>query len=220
MEFQGLSEETYKFFWEIAFHNNVEFFEENRARYKAVVQQPMLALAEALGPVAGDIDPNFNLRPSSVVSRIRRDTRFTKDKSPYRDHMWLAFKYQDKRLSEGFVLYTQFEREGYSYGMGMYSPMPELMSKFRARILARPSLFLALLGDIEKAGLSISGEEYKRRRFPDAPEALQPFINKKSISFNHFDPDVKKTFSPDVTEEIKAGFLAMKPMYRFLMGLE
>ena len=45
-EFRGCPEEMYQFFWEIAFQNYREFFEANRERYRRLVQQPMLALAE------------------------------------------------------------------------------------------------------------------------------------------------------------------------------
>ena len=144
-EFAGCPEEMYQFFWEIAFQNNREFFEANRERYRRVVQQPMLALAGELAPAALSIDPRFNVRPSSVVSRIRRDTRFTRDKSPYRDHVWLGYKPAGARTSECFVLYAEFERERYGYGMGMYAPEPALMAELRARMLARPQRFLALV---------------------------------------------------------------------------
>ena len=80
--FQGLSEDTYRFFWEIAFQNNREFFEANRERYKRVVQEPLFLLAEELLPTALEIDPGFSPKLSNIVSRIRRDTRYTRDKSP------------------------------------------------------------------------------------------------------------------------------------------
>ena len=74
-KFQGLTEDTYNFFWEIAFQNNQSFFNANRERYKNSVQLPLLQLASELAPSALDIDPAFQVRPSSAVSRIRRDTR-------------------------------------------------------------------------------------------------------------------------------------------------
>lgn len=146
-EFRGCPEEMYQFFWEIAFQNYREFFEANRERYRRLVQQPMLALAERLLPVALDINPAFNPRPAAIVSRIRRDTRYSKDKSPYRDHVWLAFKPAEKRTSECFVMYAEFERECYGYGMGMYAPDPAQMGAMRERMRAMPEKFLALVSE-------------------------------------------------------------------------
>jgi len=218
--FQGLSEDAYRFFWEIAFNNNRVFFEENRERYKREVQQPMLALAEYLIPTAREIDPEFNLRPAAIVSRIRRDTRYSKDKSLYRDHVWLAFKHHGVRLSENFVVYAEFERDGFGYGMGMYCPQPGMMQEMRSRILARPSQFLEIAENPAfRERFMLEGEEYKRPKMPDAPKELQPWVNRKRLSYSYFSTELKRTMQPEAAEEIREGFELLKPMYRFLMGL-
>lgn len=218
--FQGLSGDAYRFFWEIAFNNNRAFFEENRDRYKREVQQPMLALAEYLIPTAREIDPEFNLRPAAIVSRIRRDTRFSKDKSLYRDHVWLAFKRHGERTSESFVVYAEFERDGFGYGMGMYCPQPLMMQEMRARILARPSQFLEIAENPAfTERFTLSGELYKRPKIPDAPAELAPWVNRKRLSYGYFTPELKRTMTSEVADEIREGFELLKPMYRFLMGL-
>ncbi len=220
-EFAGCPEEMYQFFWEIAFQNNREFFEANRERYRRVVQQPMLALAGELAPAALSIDPRFNVRPSSVVSRIRRDTRFTRDKSPYRDHVWLGYKPAGARTSECFVLYAEFERERYGYGMGMYAPEPALMAGLRARMFARPQRFLALVQAPRLQARSTPfGESYRRPRFTDCPEALLPWVNRRSLGFSFTSGALSRTYSPAIREELLEGFALLRPLYRFLMGLE
>ena len=220
-EFHGLNEDTYRFFWEIAFQNDRSFFEANRARYKQNVQAPLLALAEQLAPTALEIDPHFNVRPSSVVSRIRRDTRYSKDKSPYRDHAWLGFKPPMQRTSECFVLYAEFERESYGYGMGMYAPDPAMMQRLRERMLAHPERFLELVNAPAFAErFMLSAESYKRERYLDAPERLRPWLNLKRITFCYSSPAVSQTLRPEIADEIREAFLLMKPVYRFLMGLD
>ena len=219
--FTGLTEETYRFFWELAFQNNHAFYEENRSRYEEVVKNPMLQLARELTETAQEIDPSFNVRPSSVVSRIRRDTRYSKDKSPYRDHSWLAYKYHGMSTGESFVLYAEFERTSYGYGMGMYCPQPQYMADIRKRILARPSRFLELVNDnrlLER--FELSGEEYRRPKFPDAPQELQSWLNKRRISFCFSSEELKNTMRPELVDEIKEGFQILKPLYRFIQGLE
>ena len=219
--FEGLTEETYRFFWEIAFNNNIGFFEENRSRFKKTVQQPLLALAQELAPLMAQIDPEFNLRPSSVVSRIRRDTRYTRDKSPYRDHMWLVFKRHGESTGECFGIYVEFTREAYSYGMGMYAPMPGLMNDIRGRILARPTRFLQLVKHPEfQARFVLVGEDYKRLKLPDAPPELQLWLNKRSLSYSHTSAVLQPTLSHRVAEELISGYTLLKPVYRFMMGLE
>ena len=97
--FDGFSAETFRFLLEIGFNNNADWFEANRKRYEQFVRDPMRRLAAALMPTALDIDGNFNPSINASVSRIRRDTRFTKDKSPYRDRKSTRLNSSHRSLS-------------------------------------------------------------------------------------------------------------------------
>lgn len=219
--FQGLNEDTFQFFWEIAFNNELSFYEANKERYKKNVYEPLKELAIELTPIAQEIDSAFNVRPSSVISRIRRDTRFSKDKTMFRDHAWLGFRRPGGMLSESLVVYAEFEREGYGYGMGMYGSNPELMREIRPRLLAKPQEFLALVSDPAfTARFETVGDTFKRPKITDAPEGLLPYLNRKGLSFCFSSPNLQKTLSPEIAEEIIEGFRLLKPVYRIMMGLD
>lgn len=219
--FQGMTEDAYQFFWDIAFHNEHAFFEENRERYKKAVYLPMKELAIQLTPTALEIDPEFNVRASSIVSRIRRDTRYSHDKTMYRDHVWLGFRKPGTMISEAFVLYAEFERESYGYGMGMWGANSSIMRSLRERMLAKPQKFLSLVNDEAFTNVfSVVGESFKRPRFTQAPAELQPYLNRKNLAFCFSSPDLKKTLSPAIADEIISGFELLKPVYRFLLGLD
>ena len=178
-------------------------------------------LAIALTPAAQEIDGDFNIRPSSVISRIRRDTRYSKDKTMFRDHAWLGFRRPGGMLSESLVVYAEFEREGYGYGMGMYGSNPELMREIRPRILAKPQKFLSLVNDPAfTARFEVMGDLFKRPRFADAPEGVLPYLNRKGLSFCFSSPNLKNTLSPEIADEIMEGFQLLKPVYRLMMGLD
>lgn len=220
MPFQGVTPDFYKFFWEITFQNDRAFFEENRTRYEEAVKKPMLALAAALADTALEVDENFYTRPAAVVSRIRRDTRFTQDKSLYRDHVFMTFKYKGQRTSECFVLYTEFERNAYGYGLGMHSPAPAFMAELRKRILTRPELFLSLVhSEAFASRFTLMGSDYARPKHPEAPEALQPYLNKRNMSFSFSSGELERTMQPALVNEIREGFRLLRPVYRFIMGL-
>lgn len=219
--FYGLNEDMYRFFWEIAFHNDASFFEPNRERYRENVQKPLLELAAELAPTVRTLDERLNTRPSTCVSRIRRDTRYTKDKSPYRDHMWLNWRLPDTFLSECFVLYAEFERESYGYGMGMYAPVPPLMKQMRERILARPEHFLSLVREPKFAErFTLQGQPYKKMRYTEVPEEALAYVNLRSMSFCFSSDQLGNTLKPELLDELRGAFETMKPVYRFLMGLE
>ena len=219
--FQGLKEDTYQFFWEIAFHNEQSFYEENKDRYKKNVYEPLKELAVSITPAAQEIDGEFNVRPAAVISRIRRDTRYTHDKTMFRDHAWLGFRRPGGMLSESLVVYAEFEREGYGYGMGMYGSNPALMREIRPRILAKPQKFLSLVNDPAfTSRFEVMGDAFKRPRFTDAPEGVLPYLNRKGLSFCFSSPNLKNTLSPEIADEIVEGFQLLKPVYRLMMGLD
>lgn len=217
--FSGLTEDTYRFFMEIGFYNDRAFFEANRERYKKSVQEPLWQLAQLIAPAALEVDPNFETRPSRVVSRIHRDTRFSKDKSPYRDHAWLGFKHPQTATSEEFVLYAEFNIDSYGFGMGMYAPSAARMADIRSRILAHPSAFLEAADAPQMQKFKLVGETYKRPKHPEAPQELQKWLNRKSITYCFVSPHVKNTYTPAIVDEICEGFLALKPLYRLICGM-
>ena len=83
--FQGFPRETIPFFLELRFHNDKSFMDANRERYIRDVREPFYDFILDLGQKMLFIDPDFEVRPHKCLSRINRDTRFSKDKSPYRD---------------------------------------------------------------------------------------------------------------------------------------
>ena len=219
--FQGLNEDTYQFFWEIAFNNELSFYEANKERYKKNVFEPLKELAIELTPTAQEIDSAFNVRPSTIVSRIRRDTRYSRDKTMFRDHAWLGFRRPGGLLSESLVVYCEFEREGYGYGMGMYGSNPELMREIRPRLLAKPQKFLSLVSDPAfTARFETVGDLFKRPKITEAPEGLLPYLNRKGLSFCFSSPNLSKTLTPEIKDEIEEGFRLLKPVYRLMMGLD
>lgn len=219
-QFGGFSAETFRFLLEIGFNNNTEWFEANRKRYEQFVRDPMRQLAAALMPKALEIDSGFNPSLNASVSRIRRDTRFTRDKSPYRDHMWIGFRYPHTRISEGCTLWFEITPQQYDYGCGFYSSTPAFMAAYRKKLLAAPTGFLELAHALEARGFVYSGESYKRDRFPDAPSELKPYLNVKTFAWMKTIPGVRELIAPsNILDVLTAEFTALTPMYRFLQSV-
>ena len=87
--FSGFSDEMCRFFIELRFNNNKEWFGANRDRYTKLVKEPMDAFAAELNEA---LIKQTGVKTMFSVSRINRDIRFTKNKEPYRDHRWVVFK--------------------------------------------------------------------------------------------------------------------------------
>ena len=88
-----INAETFRFFRDLSRNNFKEWMDENRERYQSSVVQPFRGLLEELTPAVQKLDPGFDVSGRTGVnfSRINRDIRFAKDKTPYRPHMYLLF---------------------------------------------------------------------------------------------------------------------------------
>ena len=93
IERAALSPETFRFFRELARNNRKPWLDANRERYQADVVAPLRGLVEALAPVALSLHGGFETsgRFGANLSRINRDIRFAKDKTPYRTRMYVFF---------------------------------------------------------------------------------------------------------------------------------
>lgn len=218
--FTGFKPDGFKFFMELSFNNNKQFYTENKQRYIEGVKEPMEALVSELLPTVQRIDPSVNSKVASHISRIYRDTRFSRDKTPYRNNIWAAFRGGDGPLSSYFVMFAEINISDYMYGIGMYAPLPGLMQELRLRIMARPSEFLRLANGLWELGYTLDGEKFKRDRYPDAAPEIKDYLNYKSVSWIKKIGDHKKVLSPALLDELKEAYGQLEGMYRFIMREE
>jgi uncharacterized protein (TIGR02453 family) len=113
------SQETFRFFRELGRNNHKPWMDENRERYRAVLVEPLRELLERLTPAARKLNPQFAVggRVGENFSRINRDIRFARDKSPYRTQMYLFFAEPEG----GAQLYVGLSAESVTCGFRVYS---------------------------------------------------------------------------------------------------
>ena len=185
--FQGFSQEALCFLSDIRFNNHQTFYENNKNRYEEHVKAPLRALSDEMAPVVQLIDSKLDTRPGRTMSRIRRDTRFSKDKSPFRDHVWLGWRYPAERRSEGFGMYWGFGPEWLSWGCGCYAADKPLMDALRLTIRRNPDEVRAAFADPRiRDTFEVYGEDYKKLAVPeDVPEDLRFLYVKKGFGIEH-----------------------------------
>ena len=217
--FQGYTQETFEFFMAIRFNNNRDFFQGNRDWYLCAVREPTLALAEALAPVIERIDEDIERRPNKVVSRINRDIRFSKDKSPYRDYIWLSYKRPSEQKSATPGFYFDVSDSGASYGMGFYGDNRPLMNALRTRLLREPEDFLNVWGPIRNEYV-MYGTHFKRMAVPDDiyPE-LAEWYTLKSFYVAEDIRDFDLIRSGRLAYVIEKGFEKLAQFYKYLMNI-
>ena len=219
--FTGFSEETIEFFLDLRFHNSTAFFHRNHERYVEVVQRLFYEMIADLGPDMLKIDPEMEIRPHKCLSRIHRDTRFTKDKSPYRDHLWFLFRHAGEQREKSLFYYFEFGPDRLGWGMGFWDENREALDLFRSRMLANPDGTLALLDDLNLAGhkMVLGGSTHKKMAVPqEIPERLVRWYLAKDFYIYKENPDYRNVYSERILQEVRRDFKALAPLYRLLRG--
>ncbi len=217
--FTGLSREMIPFFSLLQLNNNREFFEENRGLFMSAVRDPLLALAEALAPALSEIDPQLDTRSSRALSRIYRDVRFKKDKTPYRDHMWLGYRRVGESREDTCGFFFDVSAHSAYWGCGYYQMQPYYRKRLRETILAKPNYVLGILQDPSFSGrFTLEGERYVRqqRGAEDLPAPLQSLYSMKSVYAEHALEELNLLFTPDLADRIIQDFHALAPFYNLL----
>lgn len=115
--------DTFKFFRDLSRNNKKVWMDANRDRYQRCVVQPFRQLLEELAPAVLRLDASFDAsgRSGANFSRINRDIRFAKDKTPYRAQMYLKFSPPFPGDSETGELYTGLTADAVTAGFRIYS---------------------------------------------------------------------------------------------------
>ncbi|MBC9786184.1 DUF2461 domain-containing protein [Heliobacterium chlorum] len=219
-QFQGFSTETIRFLADLRANNNKEWFEENRVRYKQHLMEPLQDMVLALSPYMQSIDLFIEANPKRCISRINRDTRFSKDKSPYRANMWVSFKRNYKDWKTEPVFFFELFPDYYRYGMGFYSIPKETLYEIRGLIDGQDKAFLNIHSLYKgQETFSLEGEKYKRILNPDLPDEWKEWYQRKDIYFVCNKNVDERLFRPDLIQELADGFGTLAPIYHFFLNL-
>lgn len=142
MSAASFSPRLFAFMRELAANNDRDWFAANKGRYEADVKEPALEFISAFRPRLDKISPHFlaDARPvGGSLFRIHRDTRFSKDKSPYKDHTGIFFRHAAAKdvHAPGFYLHLQ---PGQVFaGAGIWRPDGASARRIREAIAADPA---------------------------------------------------------------------------------
>ena len=141
IKFRGFPAAGMAFLADLKANNNREWFAPRKAVYEEQVQQPMLELVRAVHGEMLLFAPAYVGEPKKCVYRIYRDTRFAKDKTPYKTHV-AAFLWNNaigKQGGAGF--YFSVSPEEVEIGAGLYAPEPAVLLAVRQHIAENHGAF-------------------------------------------------------------------------------
>jgi uncharacterized protein (TIGR02453 family) len=135
---------TFQFFRDLARNNRKVWMDANRERYQECVVKPFRRLLEEVSPTVLQLDSRFDTsgRTGANFSRINRDIRFAKDKTPYRAQMYLKFSAPFSGEGETGQLYVGISAETVTAGFRIYGGSKRKESALSVigdgRVLAHP----------------------------------------------------------------------------------
>lgn len=212
------TQDSIDFLQEIKEKNSATWFAENKERYNESLIDPLRTMVNMLSATMYKIDSDFELRPliNKTISRINRDTRFSKDKSLYKDTMWITFKKIGKSNTDYPAFFLEISPYGYRYGMGFYCATSGTMGMLREHMNNNEKLILELIKQIDKEGIfQLEGDMYKKNMFTDKKSILQPWYNRKNI-FLVYNGKIGELFEKTLIEKIRDDFISLTGIYKFL----
>jgi len=170
----------FAFLRDLAESNERSWFKANQERYEELVRRPALAFVEDLAEPLLGISRHFTADPRPLggsLFRIQRDTRFSKDKTPYKTHTGLHFRHVATREdvhAPGF--YLHLEPGNCFAALGLWQPATAHAQAIRGAIAERPEVWVQATRRPPFSTVYALGEGHPLVRPPTGFEASHPLI--------------------------------------------
>ena len=166
--------ETRRFLAELRGHNDRDWFAENKARAEEVFYAPAFEFITEFGRRAARAFPFIEAVPKKVggsLMRIHRDTRFSKNKTPFKTNMGISFDHQGASCDRSPMLYVHIAPDEVFLAAGLWHPERESLRAVRKAIVADPAAWKRAAGckAIRTGGWRLAGDTLKR-----APKGFDP----------------------------------------------
>ena len=166
MTAQLITPALFDFLRELGANNERPWFEENKARYRAEVRDPMLDFIQAFAEPLAEISPHFRADPRAnggSLFRIYRDTRFSKDKTPYKTNVGAHFRHEAGKDAHAPGFYLHLEPGMCFAGCGVWHPDSPTLGRIRDAIVEKPEEWTRITTGADFCRIfRLAGEALKR----------------------------------------------------------
>jgi uncharacterized protein (TIGR02453 family) len=229
--FTGFRPEAIDFLAELAQNNDRAWFQPRKAEYERLLKEPMEEFVAGLADAFDELGLPLQADPKRSIFRIYRDTRFAKDKSPYKTHLGASFPWVADMAPDSEISHTDHANGAYFHlqpgnnfaGGGMWQATKPRLDAFRDAIVTdeprvRTALedpaFLAEFGPVES-------HDSLKRVPPGYPQdhAMADMFRFKDLVFGRRLSD-DEVYSPDLPRILAAAYAKATPVFSFLASLD
>jgi uncharacterized protein (TIGR02453 family) len=201
------SPKAIEFLKDLSKNNDRAWFETHQPSFERYVREPCLTFIEDAVEwleMAGYPYGGTAKKSGGALSRVHRDTRFSKDKTPYHTHIVLHFQHKDAtKAKSGPVIGLRFDAKGeVGMGGGLYGGDTKTLNRVRDAIVANPDAWAkakqghALWGD----SLKTAPNGYVKNHALIEDIRRKAFMVSASMKPSDFTRDVFGAFQHGVTE--------------------
>jgi len=174
-----LTSAAFKFLTDLAENNDRDWFQANKQRFEDDLREPALQFIRDFAPHLAKISPYFRAddrKSGGSMFRIYRDTRFSKDKSPYKTYTGLQFRHEQGKDAHCPGYYLHLQPKEIFVGVGIWHPDGDTLKSIRAAIDDDPAAWKkASRGKGFTKTFELGGESLKRA--PKGYELDHPLID-------------------------------------------
>ncbi len=221
-DFQGFPRDFFKFFEALQANNNRTWFNENKSRYHESVVNPISEFIICMAPRLKQISAHYVADPKphgGSMFRIYRDTRFSKDKTPYKTHAGVQFRHAAGKDAHAPGFYVHLANDGLFFGGGVWQPPGPKLNQIRDYIVDNARSWSRIVNSkrVKEAG-GIKGDSLVRppRGF-DAEHIHIEDLKRKSF-YVMMEAPAAHALKPDFIDEVSEAFNRAAPLNRFITG--
>jgi uncharacterized protein (TIGR02453 family) len=205
---------------ELGDHNEKRWFDANKARFEDGLREPALRLILDLTPVLSKLSKHFTADPrpnGGSLGRIYRDTRFSKDKSPYKTALFLHFRHRagTEEAMPGFFMHIQPRSS--RVGGGVWHPATPALEKVRKAITRSPDTWAKAKAESGVGAACVMGGEMLKKvpRGYDPEHIHAEDLKRKDFGVTRSIDDSALT-GKDLVAQLSDRFRTSAPVLAFL----
>lgn len=220
MKFKGFSPEALKFLKQLKKNNERDWFQPRKEKYDQILKQPFSDLIHDMAILAEKEKLRYYFDPKRCLLRIYRDTRFSKDKTPYKTYIAGSFARTGiKKSVDRPGMYFQIEPNNTFVGGGLYIPDSQQIRKIREMVQKDHETLEEILNhkDFKKLyGNKLPGEKLKTHPRGYTPEHPQIEYLKLKEWYVGSKIDDKDILSPKLPHQLIKLFKVAEPFNQWI----
>lgn len=200
-------------------NNNREWFNANKSFYEEAKNRFVSMVGQIIKGINTFDKQIKNINPRDCIFRIYRDTRFSKDKTPYKTNFGAYIAPGGlKSFNPGY--YFHLQPMEYFVSAGIYKPPVNLLYKIRSEIFHHYEEFVSIVNhpDYQQYNIEFFNDKLKRppKGFNIDFQGIE-WLKYKSYA-PYYSLEEQELFSPAIIERIIEMYRIMYPLNRFILN--